>query len=216
MERIPLRPIPIRPAGPVTPAQAEAAVAEALPALPEREARALALVAVAAVPRAQAAPELGIGEEELALALAAGRKALRAAAMPLPGSGWCERAERLVSDRIDGELPEARAPMLDVHLRNCPRCVEHERRLVHATDALIARVPGVLPQPAGEPVSAPALSLVEDAPEEEAAPAAVDAPARTRRGLALAATWNVLLVVAVILTLAALALALAGILGADI
>jgi hypothetical protein len=216
MERTPLRPIPIRPAGPVTPAQAAAAVAEALPALREREARALALVAVAALPREHAAPELGIGEEELALALAAGRKALRATAMPLPGSGWCERAERLVSDRIDGALPEARARVLDVHLRNCPRCVEHERRLVHATDALIARVPGVLPQQTGEPVSAPALSLVEDAPEEEGPPAAVEAPARTRRELAIAATWNVLLAFAVILAVAAVALALAGILGAEI
>ena len=54
------------------------------------------------------------------------------------GSGWCERAERLISDRIDGALAERDAPRLEVHLRNCPRCVEHERRLVQATDALVA------------------------------------------------------------------------------
>jgi Putative zinc-finger len=216
MERAPLRPMPSRPAGPVSMAEAAAAVASALPSVDAREAQALALVGVAGMSRGEAAEVLSLGTSELGVVLAAARKTLRASVRPLAGSGWCERAERLVSDRLDLELLERDAALLDVHLRNCPRCVEHERRLVHATDALIARVPGVLPQPADEPVSTPALSLVEDVPEEEAAPAAVDAPARTRRGLALAAIWNVLLVVAVILTLAARALSLAGILGADL
>ena len=40
--------------------------------------------------------------------LARARKALRRTLAALPGSGWCERAERLISDRIDGALADAR------------------------------------------------------------------------------------------------------------
>ena len=76
-------------------------------------------------------------EDELGALLAGARKELRRTITPLGGSGWCERAEGLISDRLDGELGAPDAGRLDVHLRNCPRCVEHERRLVQATDALV-------------------------------------------------------------------------------
>ena len=152
MERAPLRPVPARPAGPVDPAAAIREVARALPALTPLEARAFALVALADRPRPQVAGVLGIEEQELGELLAVARKELRQTITPLAGSGWCERAEGLISDRLDGAPPERDARRLDVHLRNCPRCVEHERRLVQATDALLAGVaraprPGVAVPP---------------------------------------------------------------------
>jgi Putative zinc-finger len=169
MERAPLRPVPKRPAAPVDPQLAIAAVESALPRLDERTARALALVALSGRNRAEAAARLGVGSEELAADLATGRKALRRSVAPLAGSGWCERAERLISDRLDGALDETGAARLDAHLRNCERCVEHERRLVQATDALLTTV--------AEPSGAPSVP---------AAPAELRAlgPARTRAGTA--------------------------------
>jgi hypothetical protein len=147
MERAPLRPVPRRPAGPVDPQLATAAVERALPRLDGRAARALALVALSGRNRAEAAARLQVGQAELAADLAAGRKALRRSVAPLAGSGWCERAETLISDRLDGALDETGGARLDAHLRNCERCVEHERRLVQATDALLTAVA----EPAGAP-----------------------------------------------------------------
>jgi Putative zinc-finger len=218
MERAPLRPVPARPAGPVDPAAAVREVSAALPALEPLEVRALALVALADRPRAEVAGLLDIEEEELGVLLAADRKELRQTLSPLSGSGWCERAEGLISDRLDGAVGERDGRRLDVHLRNCPRCVEHERRLVQATDALVA---GVAPAPA-PPAIVPAESTAkpELAAIQPAAPAPVAAPdaapaRRPSRELASAIGWNVLLVVAIVLALAALALALAGALGAQ-
>jgi hypothetical protein len=188
-----------------------ALVASALPALGERERVALALVALAARPRAQVALRLGIDEPAVAECLARARKELRRTLVALPGSGWCERAERLISDRVDGALAQRDEPRLDVHLRNCPRCVEHERRLVQATDALAASVaaaPGAPARP-GEPARpAPQATAIEPAP---APPAAVPAR-RPRREL----SSNLLIAIAMALALAALALALAGLLGAQL
>ena len=147
MERAPLRPVPARPAGPVDPAAAVREVSAALPALEPLEVRALALVALADRPRAEVAELLGI-EEERARG-AAGRPPARSCARrsrPLSGSGWCERAEGLISDRLDGAVGERDGRRLDVHLRNCPRCVEHERRLVQATDALLAGIAPASPE----------------------------------------------------------------------
>src|SRR5919107_2219865 len=154
MERAPLRPVPARPAGPVDPAAAVREVEAALPALEPLEVRALALVALADRPRAQVAGILGIEEEELRALLSGARKELRQTLTPLSGSGWCDRAEGLISDRLDGVVREPDGRRLDVHLRNCPRCVEHERRLVQATDALVSGVGGTArgPLPAGEGV----------------------------------------------------------------
>jgi anti-sigma factor RsiW len=168
MEHAPLRPVPSRAAGPIDPAAAARELTAALPYLSEVEARALALVAVAAVPRADAAVALGIDEGALSVTLAAARKELRRTVATLPGSGWCERAERLISDRLDGSLGDTDSRRLDAHLRNCPRCVEHERRLVQATDAWVSTLaPGpALMQPPPEPAE-PLTEVPSQPPAEE-------------------------------------------------
>ena len=139
--------------------------------------------------------ELGIGSDELAEALASARKALRRTLQPLPASGWCERAERLISDRLDGELEERGAARLDVHLRNCPRCVEHERRLVQATDALVleaavapAAPPSVVPAPVRAPME---LAVVErPSPRSRPLPSSLPARARSRADLPGGCSWS--------------------------
>jgi hypothetical protein len=253
MEHAPLRPVPARPAGPVEPATAARELSTWLPALPPPAARALALVVLAERPRPEVARTLGVSEAELGELLAAARKELRQTVVVLGGSGWCERAEGLISDRLDSVLAPRDVRRLDVHLRNCPRCVEHERRLVQATDALIGRVGGFVRTsgPAAEPPP-----LVEATPEddsiEEATPAeAVSAEApvvpaekalpsaappadttppearitagaevlvakRTRGQIAAAVVWNSLIAFAIVLTLATIALTVAGILGAEL
>jgi hypothetical protein len=255
MERAPLRPVPARPAGPVDPAAAIREVGAVLPALRPLEARAFALVALADRPRPQVAEVLGIDEQELGPLLAAARKELRQTITPLAGSGWCERAEGLISDRLDGALPERDARRLDVHLRNCPRCVEHERRLVQATDALLAGVAPLTPRPgpalapteltpaeveapptelapvpedealkegvldapaADAPASGPPASVPPPSPDQIAAAAEVLVTARTRRQLAAAVTWNAMIAIALILTVATIAVIIAGILGAQL
>jgi hypothetical protein len=229
-------------------------VGAALPALTPLETRAFALVALADRPRPQVAELLGIEPQAIGALLAAARKELRQTITPLPGSGWCERAEGLISDRLDGAVPERDARRLDVHLRNCARCVEHERRLVQATDALLAGVAPLAPRPG--PALAPTEltrvpddeALTEGAPDAAAAPVAdapaapvADAPAteppasvpppsadqiaaaaevlvtaRTRRQLAAAVTWNAMIAIALILTVATIAVIIAGILGAQL
>jgi hypothetical protein len=253
MEHAPLRPVPARPAGPIEPATAMREVGSWLPTLSPVAARALALVVLAERPRAEVAASLGVSESDLGALLAEARKELRQTISVLGGSGWCERAEGLISDRLDGALAERDVRRLDVHLRNCARCVEHERRLVQATDALVRSLGG-RPSPTVTPpvplVEAPeeAASAPEEAasaPEEAAsAPAAPDeltpaapepgaqqvAPtgeqiaaaaevlvaARTRRQIAAAVAWNALIAIAVLLTLAVIALTVAGILGAEL
>jgi hypothetical protein len=158
MEHAPLRPVPTRPAGPVDPGEAARHVASSLPGLDGPAATALSLVALVGRTREETADTTGLDPEEVGVALARARKALRRSMFPLPGSGWCERVERLVSDRLDDALEPPGPVRLDVHLRNCPRCVEHERQLVQATDALVA---AFAPAPAPQPAPAPALSVVE-------------------------------------------------------
>jgi hypothetical protein len=280
MEHAPLRPVPARPAGPVDPAAALREVGGWLPTLSPLAARALALVVLCERPRAWVADSLGVSEGELGELLAEARKELRQTIVVLGGSGWCERAERLISDRLDAALTDRDVRRLDVHLRNCARCVEHERRLVQATDALVGGLGGPARSrtPAGEapplteapaphdeagpldeapPLEGEAPPLDEapppngeappldeapppdDGSEEgvapgeetepaEAAPAPRPAPtgeqiaaaaevlvaARTRRQIAAAVVWNAMIAIAVILTLATIALTIAGILGA--
>jgi Putative zinc-finger len=190
-------------------------VAAALPELDAREARALALVALAGRPRPEVAGALSISADELGEALASGRKALRRSLQPLTASGWCERAERLISDRLDGQLAERGTARLDVHLRNCPRCVEHERRLVQATDALMAEAVGAPAAPlAAAPEPAP-VELTVVAAQESEQPAAPDQDSSVRQ-VASGIAWRVLMVVAVILALASFALVVAGVLGANL
>ena len=150
MEHAPLRPVPARPAGPIDPATALREVGSWLPTLSPVAARALALVVLAERPRAEVAASLGVTEADLGALLAEARKELRQTISVLGGSGWCERAEGLISDRLDGALAERDVRRLDVHLRNCARCVEHERRLVQATDSLVRSLGGT-PAPVSTP-----------------------------------------------------------------
>lgn len=154
VEPAPLRPVPRHPPGPVEPGPAADHVAARLPQLDPLPRDALALVTLSGRTREEAAARLGVSPEELATALARARKELRRSLWPLPGSGWCERAERLVSDRLDGPLDDVGDARLGVHLRNCPRCVDHERRLVQAIDGLVAGLTGE-PKPAPGPAPAP-------------------------------------------------------------
>jgi hypothetical protein len=219
----------------VSEADAARQMASVLPAADDRERLGLGLVVLAGWPREDVARRLELDEDQLSRTLARARKELRLTLAALPGSGWCERAERLISDRLDGSLDQPSATRLDVHLRNCPRCVEHERKLVQATDALVA---GVAPQP-GPPALAPAsepprpAALPTEPPPTEAPPPVEIAPEgeepeaaepeaakpeppahRPLREIAIAVSWNVLLVIAILLTLASLALTVAGLLGA--
>ena len=185
MERAPLRPVPSRPPSPVDPAEAIRHVAGELSTLDAPAAEALALVALAGRSRDELAGERGLSSEELAEALARARKALRRRLHPLPGSGWCERAERLISDRIDDALRDPGPARLAVHLANCSRCVEHDRRLIQAHDALVAGFvesvaptpeaqpqADAAPQPPEEPASAPAAPLrIVDAAAKASGPA---------------------------------------------
>jgi Putative zinc-finger len=183
MERAPLRPVPSRPPGPVDPAEALRHVEHALPDLDAEAIAALALVQLAGCSREEAAERAGMPPDEAGAALARARKELRRSLVSLPGSGWCERAEVMLSDRLDGELEPPGPRRLEVHLRNCARCVEHERRLAQAIDAMVedfvgeeerlAEAAGILPAPElADP--APELAVV-DVPE---GPAPTPAPWR--------------------------------------
>jgi hypothetical protein len=179
MERAALRPVPHRPSAPVDPAAALAHVEGTLPGLDDAARQALSLVDLVGRTRPEVCAETGAAEAELADALARARKALRRAAFPLPGSGWCERAERLLSDELDGALADPGPRRLAAHLANCDRCVEHERRLWQARDQLVVSFeaahapepepePEIADEPDHEPVEVPEteLRLVEvPAPE---------------------------------------------------
>ena len=222
MERGSLRPVPLRPPGPVDPAEAARHVGLTLPDLDDEASRALALVEIAGRSRDDAIAELGLDVEGVAAALARARKALRRSIFPLAATGWCERAERLLSDRLDGVLEPPGAPRLDVHLRHCGRCVEHERRLAQAREALVhgyveAHAP---PPPEPEPEPAPPVELrvveheapiaeppVVEAPLAQTAPARAAKPRQAPRVPAVSgqgsAVWDVLYASAIVLALVA-------------
>jgi len=242
MERASLRPVPQRPSGPVDPAEALAHIEGTLPGLDDPARRALALVDLVGRTRPEVSAETDISEADLAEALARARKALRRAAFPLPGSGWCERAERLLSDELDGVLADPGPRRLAAHLANCDRCVEHERRLWQARDQLVltfdaARAPEPAPEiadePDHEPVEAPdpELRLVEVPAPEVPAPAEpepaepepadpepvepIPAAAQSEaslRGLA----WAAFMAIAVLLAIVSLALTAYAIAGGGI
>jgi Putative zinc-finger len=160
VEKATLRPVPLRPVGPVDPAEAAAHVAGALPDLSEDAARALALIEIAGRTRDKAFEEMEISGDALAELLYHARKALRRSIFPLSASGWCERAERLLSDRIDAVLVPPGPARLDVHLRNCERCVDHERRLSQAREHLVRDFIEAHPHTAGAgPAERPAATL---------------------------------------------------------
>jgi putative zinc finger protein len=242
MERASLRPVPQRPSGPVDPAEALAHVEGTLPALDDPARRVLALVDLVGRTRPEVVAETGISELDLAESLARARKALRRAAAPLPGSGWCERAERMLSDELDGVLADPGPRRLAAHLANCDRCVEHERRLWQARDQLVltfdaARAPEPVPEiaaaPDPEPIELPdpELRLVEvPAPEVPPTPGAPEPaepePAEPEpaepvpaakdptsvRGLA----WAASMAIAVLLAIVSLALTIYAIAGGGI
>jgi Putative zinc-finger len=191
MEGTPLRSVPARPPGPVEPAEALAHVERRLPELAPAAREALAIVDLVGRPRADAAEELGVDPAALSDALVAARKALRRTLEPLPAGGWCERAERLISDRLDGVLTPSGAARLDAHLRGCDRCITHERRLIQAHDQLVESLGGERDGGA----TPPELRVVEPALEG------------TRRSV----LWYALLVIAVLLVVAA---AVVGVLAA--
>ena len=182
MEQATLRPVPLRPSGPVDPAQALAHVAASLPQLDAAAAEALALVEIAGRTRSAAGEETGLSWDQLGDALYRARKALRRSMFPLSASGWCERAERLLSDRIDGELHPPGPARLDVHLRNCERCVEHERRLGQARERLVAAFVEAHPESVGagpaERTGPAELRVIEAAVVEQPKPEVWTGPAR--------------------------------------
>jgi len=232
MERASLRPVPQRPSGPVDPADALAHIELTLPALDDAARQALALVDLVGRTRPEVCAETEMAAPDLADALARARKALRRAAFPLPGSGWCERAERLLSDELDGALEAPGPRRLAAHLANCDRCVEHERRLWQARDQLVvtfeesrapAPAPEIVDQPDPEPVELPdpePLRLVETPPVEtppvepapapaEPEPAEPQPAAFSLRSLA----WTASMAVAVLLAIFSLALTIYAIAG---
>ena len=133
----------------------------ALPDLGDDAARALSLIEIAGRTRDKAVEEMEIPAEVLGQLLYEARKALRRSIFPLSASGWCERAERLLSDRIDGVLTPPGPARLDVHLRNCERCVDHERRLAQARDRLVREYIDAHPEAAGDagPAERPVATL---------------------------------------------------------
>jgi Putative zinc-finger len=227
VERAPLRPVPSRPSGPVDADHAVAHVAATLPGLDAAAASALGLVALAGRSRGEAAHSAGLGPATIGDVLARARKALRRSMFPLPGSGWCERAERLVSDRLDGALEPPGPARLDAHLRNCPRCVEHERRLVQATDALVTSFGTARPEPAEKAGPAqeqgPPLSVVQRASAAGPAVRPFGQPVRPAPPRRVAPAGRphvparaVLIAVAVLLAVAAVAVGVAAVLSASI
>jgi len=202
MEGTPLRSVPASLPGPVNTVHALAQVERALPDLVPDARRALALVGLGSRPRAEAAGELGVSEPELSRLLAAARKALRRTVAQLPAGGWCERAERLISDRLDGALAAAGEARLDSHLLGCERCATHEQRLVQAHDRLVeAYLEAHSPRPAlAASATRPAAELRVVESLDERAP--------SLRG------WHIAFVVGVLLVLAAVVLAILGATGA--
>jgi putative zinc finger protein len=183
VEQATLRPVPLRPVGPVDPADALSHVLGALPELDEQAARALSLIEIAGRRREEAGEETGLTLEALGDALYRARKALRRSIFPLSASGWCERAERLLSDRIDGVLVPPGPARLDVHLRNCERCVDHERRLSQTREKLVREFIDLHPESAGAgPAGRTGVAELRVVAVAEAVEPRYDGPTRTVPG----------------------------------
>jgi anti-sigma factor RsiW len=163
-------------------------------------------------------------------AIARGRKALRRSLLSLPGSGWCERAERLISDRMDGELVPPGVARLEVHMRNCGRCLEHQRRLAQATDSLVASfmerhpapVPDTEPETEPEqPTPAAPLRVVEPPPVRAEPPAKEEKlaqpwPGPLRQVSFAGLPWYLVFALAVLLAVAIVTIAVLAILGGQL
>jgi Putative zinc-finger len=139
-------------------------------ALPDLEAvprRGLALT-LAGVPRAGIASELGLSGAALSAELANGRKALRRTRVELASGGRCERAERALSDRLDGVLSDMDERFLDAHMARCSRCRIHETELTAALEELQAALVEE-PKPVEQPPRA-RLRVVPPPPQLPPAP----------------------------------------------
>ncbi|TML07186.1 MAG: zf-HC2 domain-containing protein [Actinobacteria bacterium] len=149
------------------PDRAEQQIFAALPQLDAVPRRGLAL-ALAGVPRAGIASELGLSGAALSEQLARGRKALRRTRVELASGGRCERAERALSDRLDGVLSDLDGRFLGAHLARCSRCRIHEAELTAALEELEAAFAA---PPAEQPAPTRArLRVVPPAPQLPAAP----------------------------------------------
>jgi Putative zinc-finger len=124
---------------PVRSDRAEQHVFAALPDLEAVPRRGLALT-LAGVPRAGVASELGLAGAELSAVLASARKSLRRTRAELPSAGRCERAERVLSDRLDGATSAMDERFLDAHLARCARCRTHQHELTAALEELHAEL----------------------------------------------------------------------------
>lgn len=142
---------------PVLRDRAERHVFERVPELPAIERRVLALLDLADAGRAAAAADTGLDDTALRFAAKRARKALRRTGAPLAAGARCERAELMLSDRLDAPLRHTDRRWLDIHLARCPRCAEHETLLAAAREDLRATFlaePPALP-PAPEPDALP-------------------------------------------------------------
>jgi hypothetical protein len=155
--------------------RAERVLFAALPELDAVPRRALALAALAELPRAGIASEVGLAGAELSAALAAARKALRRTRAELGSGGRCERAERALSDRLDGALAPLEARFLDAHLARCTRCATHERELAAALDDLCAGF--AAPEPPAAEGAGSAVARLRVVPPAPLLPAAPEPPA---------------------------------------
>ena len=160
---------------------AEQHVFAALPDLDAIPRRGLALT-LAGVPRAGIASELGLAGAELSAALATARKSLRRTRAELPSGGRCERAERALSDRLDGATSAMDERFLEAHLTRCARCRTHELELTAALEELRAELaaqtkPVEAPPPRAHlRVVPPRPLLPAPAPPEPEAPTVVEEP----------------------------------------
>ena len=161
--------------------RAERHVFETVPELPATERRVLALLELAGADRAAVAADTGLAAGELRPAAARARKALRRTRAPLGSGARCERAEQLISERLDGvALQRPERKWLEVHLARCPRCIEHAAALDEARAALrasFAEAPRAAERPAPPPANPiPDRAKLRVVPAPPALPPAAEPP----------------------------------------
>lgn len=144
--------------------RAERHVFARLPDLPAVERRVLALLELADGDRAAAGADTGLDDTALRFAAKRARKALRRESAPLSAGARCERAELLISDRLDAPLPRDDRRWLEVHLGRCPRCAEHQRLLAAAREELLASFTAQPPALEAPPEPRGHLRAVPDPP----------------------------------------------------
>jgi hypothetical protein len=159
--------------------RAERHVFTLLPELPAIERRVLALLELAAADRAATMADTGLDDTALRFAAKRARKALRRGSAPLAAGARCERAELLLSDRLDSPLKRPDRKWLEIHLARCPRCEEHEALLGAARSDLrtsfVAQPPPALP-PAPTPLVLPSAERLRIVPAPAPEPAETPEP----------------------------------------